>query len=174
MKINDKITGSAVNQRKTAPVSERLQVGMALRGLKQVDLVRKTGIDKGSISHYLSGRYEPKPEALNKLSAALDVSEMWLWGYDVPMERSPQVEGNTPDEENPYELTMLEAFDRMNNDDQAYVSKWVKNFAEKGSPPAEIELSEGEKMLLDLFRRVPEDQQQLVLQMIRAALGARE
>ncbi len=35
----------------------------------------------------------------------------------------------------------------------------------------EPELSEGEQLLLDLFRKVPEDQQQLVLQMIRAALG---
>ena len=40
--------------------------------------------------------------------------------------------------------------------------------------PTEPQLSEGEKMLLDLFNRVPEDQQQLVLQMIRAALGSRE
>ena len=32
-------------------------------------------------------------------------------------------------------------------------------------------LTEGEQMLLDLFRQVPEDQQQLVLQMIRAALS---
>ena len=36
--------------------------------------------------------------------------------------------------------------------------------------PEEPKLSEGEKMLIDLFRRVPEDKQQLVLQMIRVAL----
>lgn len=34
------------------------------------------------------------------------------------------------------------------------------------------DLSESEKTLLNLFRRVPEDQQDLVLQMIRAALNA--
>jgi transcriptional regulator with XRE-family HTH domain len=38
--------------------------------------------------------------------------------------------------------------------------------------PSEPDLSEGEMMLLDLFRRVPEDKQELVLQMIRAALGS--
>lgn len=38
----------------------------------------------------------------------------------------------------------------------------------------ELQLSEGEKVLLDLFNRVPKDQQQLVLQMIRAALGSQE
>lgn len=37
-----------------------------------------------------------------------------------------------------------------------------------------VELTEGEQMLLDLFRQVPEDHQQIVLQMIRAALGNQE
>lgn len=42
------------------------------------------------------------------------------------------------------------------------------------SSPEEPKLSEGEKVLLDLFNRVPNDKQQLVLQMIRAALGNQE
>lgn len=42
---------------------------------------------------------------------------------------------------------------------------------ESKSPPKEPELNEGEKLLLELFRQVPEDKQELVLQMIRAALG---
>ena len=41
------------------------------------------------------------------------------------------------------------------------------------NPPEEPKLSEGEKMLLELFRQVPEDQQQLVLGMIRAALSTK-
>ena len=45
------------------------------------------------------------------------------------------------------------------------------NDDENENSPSEANLSEGEKMLLELFRRVPEDQQTLVLQMIRAALG---
>lgn len=43
---------------------------------------------------------------------------------------------------------------------------------EKEVSPSEVQLTEGEKVLLDLFNKVPEDQQQLVLQMIRAALAA--
>ena len=42
---------------------------------------------------------------------------------------------------------------------------------DKSDSPTEADLSEGEKMLLDLFRLVPEDKQELVLQMIRVALG---
>ena len=45
---------------------------------------------------------------------------------------------------------------------------------EKESSPSELQLTEGEKVLRDLFNRVPEDKQQLVLQMIRAALGSQE
>lgn len=68
----------------------RLREAMNAIGKKQADLVRETGIDKGSISSYLSGRYEPKQEAIYKLALALNVSEMWLWGYDVPSERPPE------------------------------------------------------------------------------------
>lgn len=73
---------------------DRLREAMQLSGKKQIDLVRSTGIDKGSISNYLSGRYEPKQEAIYKLALALNVSEMWLWGYDVPMERPPEQKYN--------------------------------------------------------------------------------
>jgi transcriptional regulator with XRE-family HTH domain len=41
---------------------------------------------------------------------------------------------------------------------------------EQKNPPEEPKLSEGERMLLDLFRQVPEDSQELVLQMIALAL----
>ena len=43
----------------------------------------------------------------------------------------------------------------------------------KTNSPEEPQLTEGEKILLDLFRRVPEDKQELVLQMIRVALNNR-
>ena len=73
---------------KKASTSERLKEAMNAAGKKQADLVRETGLDRGAISSYLSGKYEPKQTAINKLAIALDVSEMWLWGYDVPKERS--------------------------------------------------------------------------------------
>ena len=55
--------------------------------MKQVDLSRATGIGKGSLSHYLSGNYEPKSGAIYKMARVLNVSEMWLAGYDCPKER---------------------------------------------------------------------------------------
>ena len=53
-------------------------------------------------------------------------------------------------------------------------SDLIEQVGEDGYSPSEPTLTEGERVLLDLFNRVPEDQQQLVLQMIRAALGSRE
>lgn len=52
--------------------------------------------------------------------------------------------------------------------------EYLMGWDEKETSPSEPQLTEGEKILLDLFNRVPEDQQQLVLQMIRAALGSQE
>lgn len=70
--------------------ANRIRIAMEKEGKRQTDLARETGIDKGSISHYLKGRYEPKQETIYRLAQALNVSEMWLWGYDVPMERPPE------------------------------------------------------------------------------------
>ena len=54
----------------------------------------------------------------------------------------------------------------------AYLMGWTEdNNKEENLSPEEPVLSEGEKMLLELFRQVPEDQQRLVLGMIRAALN---
>ena len=73
---------------KVATISERLQIAMDKRKIKQIDLSRSAGVNQGALSRYLKGSYEPKSATIYKLALALDVSDMWLEGYDVPMERS--------------------------------------------------------------------------------------
>lgn len=68
--------------------SVRLKKAMTYRNMKQVDLCNKSGIDKALISNYLSGKYKAKQDKLHKLAIALDVSEGWLMGYDVDMDRN--------------------------------------------------------------------------------------
>ncbi len=75
-------------------IAQRLRKAMDAKGKKQADLVRETGLDRGAVSSYLSGKYEPKQKAIYKLSQALDVSEAWLLGYEVPMERSTESKKN--------------------------------------------------------------------------------
>lgn len=61
---------------------ERLKEMMENRGLRQADLVEKSGISSSLISSYLSGRYEPKDDKLQALANALKCDAMWLAGYD--------------------------------------------------------------------------------------------
>lgn len=109
----------------------RIAEGLRRKGMTQMELSKTTGIARSSICNYIRGDFDPKQDKIDLISRALNVSEAWLMGYDVPPERE------TPS---------------------------------CGEP----ELSEGERVLLDLFRRVPENEQRLVLQMIRAALGSQE
>lgn len=73
---------------KVSTISERLQIAMSKRKIKQIDLARVADVNQGALSRYLKGSYEPKSATIYKLALALDVSDMWLEGYDVPMERS--------------------------------------------------------------------------------------
>ena len=69
-----------------ASTAERLAEAMRIRNVKQADLVRMTGIDKASISLYISGKYSPKGDKLYKLAVALNVAPAWLSGFNVSME----------------------------------------------------------------------------------------
>lgn len=55
----------------------------------------------------------------------------------------------------------------------AYLMGW-KEEEDKKDSPNDLPITEGEKMLLNLFRKIPESDQEMVLQMIRVALGSRE
>jgi transcriptional regulator with XRE-family HTH domain len=111
---------------------KRIERALAIKGLKAADLCRLANVPKSSLSLYLSGAYEPKQDRIYSMAKVLDVSEAWLMGYDVPMEREEKIS------------------------------------------PDEPKLTEGEKMLLDLFKQIPESKQQLVLEMIRLALKTQE
>ena len=115
---------------RVATCADRIKEALNMKGLKQSDLCRLTGIPKSAISQYISGAFEPKQDRIYLLSKALNVSEAWLMGLDVPMER------------------------------------------EKNAPPDSDTLTEGEQVLLSLFRRIPEEDQQLVLRMIHSALDS--
>jgi transcriptional regulator with XRE-family HTH domain len=100
-------------------LQNRLQEAMDSRGLRAVDLVEKTGIPKGTLSYYLSGKTEPKSDRVYLLAQTLNVNEAWLLGYDVPMDR-------TADQKKNDQLAQLIV--RMRMDDGFY--KLVSDLAE--------------------------------------------
>lgn len=80
--------------------ANRLKKAMTLRNIKPIELSEKTKISKSKISSYMSGRYKAKQDGVYLLAKALDVSEPWLMGLDVPMERI-----NRNDTSNAFPLT---------------------------------------------------------------------
>lgn len=85
----------------------RLKEALNVRGLKAVDLCERTGIPKSAVSYYLSGKSEPKSDRIYLISKALNISEAWLLGYDVPMERTEEQKNND---------VMADIIERMKND----------------------------------------------------------
>ena len=87
------------------PIASRLKEIMSERNLRQIDIIEKCqpycqkyGIKMGrnDLSQYLSGKFQPKQAKLTVLALALNVSEAWLMGYDVPRSRlASKVDLNT-------------------------------------------------------------------------------
>ena len=69
-------------------MKDRLRAALEIREKKAVDLSRDLKIPKSAISQYLSGhRIIKDSKRLFVIAEYLDVSEAWLMGFDVPMER---------------------------------------------------------------------------------------
>lgn len=69
---------------KESSISQRLNELMQMYNLKQADVAKKTGLDKSTISYYLSGKREPAQDNIFTIAKAFDVDPAWLMGYDVP------------------------------------------------------------------------------------------
>lgn len=96
--------------------------------MKQADIIEITGINKGSISSYLSGRYKPKQDSIYLLAQALNVSETWLMGLDVPMEPVrndllPNCQRTLTQDES----DLLDDFQKLNADGKSEARKQVRN-----------------------------------------------
>ena len=76
------------------PLQVRLREALQLRNMKAVDLEEKAGVPRSAISFYLAGKTKPKADRLHIIAQALDVSEIWLLGYDVPMNKTEDQKKN--------------------------------------------------------------------------------
>lgn len=117
---------------KTSTTAERLQQIMDERNLKQVDVLalaqpycKKYGISLGktALSQYMTGKFEPRQDRLTILGLALNVSEAWLMGFDVPRERQ-----SAPTDEKSGERTeeYIELFNRLNAEQKSFIIHAIK------------------------------------------------
>ena len=68
-------------------VKNRIKDALTMRNMKQTELAERSGISKGTINNWIKQKYQPKQKSLLVLAKILNVSEMWLAGYDVQKER---------------------------------------------------------------------------------------
>lgn len=89
---------------------ERFKEALEQSGKTQSDICRLTGIGKSAISQYLKGSFVPKQQRVYAIAKALNVSESWLMGYDVPPEPSkePPKEPKNQKQSHSPELTPVE------------------------------------------------------------------
>ena len=66
-------------------LGERLKIALKSKNMRQSVLAYRIGVDRSYITNYISGKYAPKAETLEKMAEVLGVSAAWLDGYDVPM-----------------------------------------------------------------------------------------
>lgn len=81
---------------KTTTTADRLKEIMIERKIKQIDILNlakpicekyNVKLAKNDLSQYVNGKVEPGQDKLTVLGLALNVSEAWLMGYDVPKSR---------------------------------------------------------------------------------------
>lgn len=111
--------------------SDRIKQLMAIRGLKQADIIRAVEpfckkynikFGKSILSQYISGGVDPGQEKLTILGMALGVSEVWLMGYDVPMERESPATAS----DNGRTAEFTELFQMLTAEQQSLVISQIK------------------------------------------------
>lgn len=93
---------------RTETSGKRIEKALSIRGMKPSELCKLAGVPKSSLSLYLRGACEPKQDRIYKMANILKVSEMWLMGYDVPMEGDDSISLNVTElSDNEKEMLLL-------------------------------------------------------------------
>ena len=106
-----------------------------------------------NLAHYLKASGKDQKEVAIAVGVAKSTFNEWMKGKKYPR---------------------IDKIEMLANYFGILKSDLIEEVAENDYSPSERQLTEGEQTLLDLFNRVSADKQQLVLQMIRAALGTQE
>ena len=72
--------------KKIATFQERLIEALTTKNMTQSELGRSIGLTRSGVNKYVKGIAIPSMARINMISQTLGVSEIWLMGYDVPME----------------------------------------------------------------------------------------
>mgnify|MGYP003289409505 CR=1 FL=1 len=98
-------------------LKNRLQKALDYNDKKAADLAKDLNIPKSAVSQYLSGRSKNMPsERMYAICKYLNVSEAWMMGFDVSMERP--IDHKSLPETQKKSGTIADAVLRMKNDSE--------------------------------------------------------
>ena len=115
------------------PCAVRIRKALSIRNMTQTELCARAKISKSSLSEYLSGKHEPMQDKVFILAKALNVDPVWLWGYDVPMEKAEDQpeKKNSPDELQITEgdMELFEALKLIPADHRRVILDMIRSYA---------------------------------------------
>ena len=136
-----------------ATFSERINLLRMRSNLSLRQLSKLTGISSSALHSYEVGKREASHKSLEALSDVFNCDIDYILGRtDVKNSAA-----------NEYGVDCLH--------DLFYTAT---NKEKIPSAPVSETLTDGERMLIELFRQIPEEQKKMVLQMIRVAIGKQE
>ena len=132
-------------------------------GLTLEQVANVVGVGKSTVRKWETGMIaNMKRDKIAALAQALGTTPAYLMGWQ------------DEDDENPHELKLLTAFDKLDIDDQIFVAQAVEDYEKNSTLPIQNEntpgksnLTEGEELMLELFRQIPKEQQTVFLEMGR-------
>lgn len=114
-------------------LKNRLRTALDINDKRPADLCRDLNLAKSTVSQYLSGKSKHMDaDRLQNICEYLNVSEAWMMGYDVPMERRmisvPALEQKslTPDE-----TDLLGHYQKLNPAGKSKVREYAADLTEQ-------------------------------------------
>lgn len=127
--------------------SLRLKQLMSVKNMRQIDILNaclpyceqySVKMNKSDISQYVSGKVEPNQDKLYILGKALNVTEAWLMGYDVPMERNTVENQNSINNFSSKETSMIKKYRVIDNNGKKVVDTILDREYERAVAPTPV------------------------------------
>jgi transcriptional regulator with XRE-family HTH domain len=138
-----------------ATTAKRLRYAIDYRHTSAAEVSRKTGISRGSLSQYMTGKFSPKQDRIYVLAKHLRVSPAWLMGIDVPMEEAPPP-NDLPVHREFGEMAAIQTQKSLNYLTDMLINKQGELYI----------VTPSEKTLIQEFRKLDYDKKQLLFNML--------
>lgn len=107
----------------------RFREALNEKGINCAELSRRTGISRGKISGYYNGTHVPSNVTAYKLSQVLEVSPVWIMGFDVP-KYDDDTKVDFVAEYDDETLLLIECYNKMKSENKGHLLALAKSLAE--------------------------------------------